>query len=502
MKTTLYLILGMLIFASCQNQSKNTDDAHDNAHDAVNLKYTAYSSNFEIFAEITPFAKGTTSGILAHITKLHDFKPLKNGTVTVSLIVGSKGIRQKLDKPTRTGIYLFQLRPEFTGKGKLIFDIQTKDSTFSVTIPNIEVFADKLDAIHEAEEHTLENPNAITFTKEQSWKVDFASGSPVIEPFGQSIKTTAHVQSAFTDETILTAKTSGIVTFQRKNLTEGVKVVSDKTLLTISGDAFADNNPQVRLTQAKNNYEKAEADYKRKTELAKDKIVSEKALLESKNDFENAKTIYENLKKNFSNGGQNVKSSNSGFIKHIYVSNRQYVEAGAPLISIVQNKNLFLKADIQQKYISALPFVTTANIRTSHDHKTYTLEELNGEIISFGKNVSDDNYMIPVTLKIENRDGIVPGSFVEVFLKTETNSKALTISNSALIEEQSNFFVLVQLTPESFEKREVKVGNTDGIKTEILSGISVKDRIIIRGAILVKLAGVSNSIDPHAGHVH
>jgi len=502
MKTILFLFLSMFLFVSCQNQSKNTDDAHDHAHDAVNLKYTAYNSAFEIFTEITPFAKGTSSGILAHITKLSDFKPLTKGTVTASLIVGTIGIRQKLDKPTRKGIYLFQLQPEFTGKGKLVFDIQTKDSTYSVTIPNIEVFADAHDAIHEAEEHTSDSPNAISFTKEQSWKVDFATGSPVIEPFGQSIKTTAHVQSAFTDETILTAKTSGIVTFQRNNLTEGVEIVSGKILLSISGEAFADNNPKVRLNEAKNNYEKAEADYKRKTELAKDKIVSEKALLESKNDFENAKIIYDNLKKNFSNGRQNVKSLNTGFIKHIYVTNRQYVEAGAPLISIAQNKNLFLKADVQQKYINALPYVTTANIRTTQDNKMYTLEELNGEIISFGKNVSDDNHMIPVTLQVENRNGIVPGSFVEVFLKTETNSKALTISNTALIEEQNNYSVLIQLTPESFEKREVKVGNSDGLKTEILSGIKATDRVVTRGAILVKLASVSNSIDPHAGHVH
>jgi cobalt-zinc-cadmium efflux system membrane fusion protein len=184
------------------------------------------------------------------------------------------------------------------------------------------------------------------------------------------------------------------------------------------------------------------------------------------------------------------------------VTNRQYVEAGAPLISIAQNKDLFLKADVQQKYMNALPYITTANIRTTQDNKIYTLEELDGEIISFGKNVSDDNHMIPVTLQVGNRNGIIPGSFVEVFLKTETNSEALTISNSALIEEQGNYFVLIQLTPESFERREVKVGNSDGLKTEILSGIKVSDRVVTRGAILVKLASVSNSIDPHAGHVH
>lgn len=494
--------MSLFIFVSCQNQNKNTDDTDDHTHDAVNLKYTSYNSNFEIFAEVTPFVEGATSGILAHITKLTNFKPLEKGKVTASLIVGTKGIRQTLDEPTRTGIYLFQLQPKFTGKGKLVFDIQINDSTYSVTIPNVEVFADEHDAIHEAEELGINNPNAITFTKEQSWKVDFATGNPTTEPFGQIIKTTAHVQSANNDETILTAKTDGIVTFKWNNLTEGTEISSGKTLLSISGEAFADNNPQVRLKEAKNNFERAEANFKRNSELAKDKIVSERALLDAKNEFENAKIVYNNLKKNLSGAGQNVISSKAGFIKYIYVSNQQYVEAGAPLISISQNKNLFLKADVQQKYMNALPFITTANIRSLQNERVYSLEELNGEIVSFGKNVSNDNYMIPVTLQVENRDGIMPGSFLEVFLKTETNTKALTVFNSALLEEQSNFFVLVQLTPESFEKREVKIGNSDGIKTEVLSGISATDRVVTRGAILVKLASVSNSIDPHAGHVH
>ena len=62
--------------------------------------------------------------------------------------------------------------------------------------------------------------------------------------------------------------------------------------------------------------------------------------------------------------------------------------------------------------------------------------------------------------------------------------------------------MLVQINPELFEKREVKVGATDGLRTEILSGISATDRVVTKGAILVKLAQASGALDPHAGHVH
>jgi cobalt-zinc-cadmium efflux system membrane fusion protein len=107
-----------------------------------------------------------------------------------------------------------------------------------------------------------------------------------------------------------------------------------------------------------------------------------------------------------------------------------------------------------------------------------------------------------MTIRIENRNSFIPGSFVEIYLKAQSNAEVLTVPNSSLIEEQGNFSVLVQLSPEKFEKRDVKAGSTDGIRTEILSGLNPSERIVLKGATLVNLAGESNTLDPHAGHVH
>jgi RND family efflux transporter MFP subunit len=498
----LCFVLAVFVLAACQNQANTQDDAHGHSHDDVSIQITEYNTEFEVFAEAEPMVAGKPGGILAHFTHLSDFSPLTEGSVSASLIIGTKGIRQKLDEPTRPGIYLFQLQPEVAGKGKLVFDIETPNGKSSITVNGIEVFADEHDAIHEAEQRATENPNAISFTKEQSWKIDFETGLPSLGAFGEVIKTTARVQSSQTDEIILTAKTNGIVQFKSDNISEGTEVLKGNALFYVTGEAFADNNPQVRLNEAKNNFEKAEADYNRKAELVKDKLVSEQDFLDSKAAYENSKIVYNNLKKNFSNGGQNVASPKAGFVKHIYVSSGQYVEAGPALVSISENKNLFLKAEVQQKYAAALPFIKTANVRSLNSEKVFSLEELQGKVVSYGKNVSEESYLIPVTLQVQNRAEIVPGSFMELFLKTESKINALTVPNSALIEEQGNFAVFVQLNPESFLKREVKVGKTDGKETEILSGLNASERIVTRGGILVKLAAVSNSLDPHAGHVH
>jgi hypothetical protein len=85
---------------------------------------------------------------------------------------------------------------------------------------------------------------------------------------------------------------------------------------------------------------------------------------------------------------------------------------------------------------------------------------------------------------------------------TVTNSEALTLPNSAIIEEQGNYFLFVQVTPELFEKREIKTGATDGIKTEIVKGITADERVVTKGAILIRLAQATGTLDAHSGHVH
>ncbi len=91
---------------------------------------------------------------------------------------------------------------------------------------------------------------------------------------------------------------------------------------------------------------------------------------------------------------------------------------------------------------------------------------------------------------------------MELYIKTITKQDALTVPNSALLEEQGIFFVLVQVNPELFEKREVKIGNTDGFDTEIITGLLPNERIISSGTMLVKLAQSAGALDAHSGHVH
>ncbi|MFZ4706931.1 MAG: efflux RND transporter periplasmic adaptor subunit [Bacteroidales bacterium] len=495
-------ILATLLSACSQNQKNDKIASATDSHNDVSLKLTAYNPAYEVFAEAAPFVVGKSSRVLSHFTHLPAFTAVIDGSITIRLIIENKEVSKQLTQPTRKGIYDFNLIPDTPGKGQIIYDIANSKGKSQLVVSEIEVFAKEEDAVKAAQSAVKTSPFAAVFTKEQSWKIDFATEMPVTEPFGQVIKTTAQVQSAQGDEMLVSAKTNGILLFSSGNVLEGKSVSGGQVLFSISGSAMAENNSTVRFLEAQNNYEKAKADYERMKELAKDKIVSDKDLLASKNQYDNAKAIYDNLNTNFSAKGQSVTSPMSGFVKQLFVQNGQYVEAGQPIVSISQNKTLVLHAEIQQKYASLLGNITNANIRTMHDNQAYSLAELNGKVLSYGRNTNSDNYLIPVSLQVDNKGGLLSGGFVELYLKTTTNTKAITIPVEALLEEQGNYFVYVQINPELFEKREVFPGSTDGLRIEVLKGISDSDRIITKGATLVKLTQATGTLDAHSGHNH
>lgn len=487
-------------FLACHSSHEHAETHAE--QEEVKFQYTAYSSNFELFAEADAFIVGKEGNVLSHFSFLPSFKAVEQGSITIVLTINGKEVRQKLDKPTRKGIYSFDITPETAGKGTLKFEITNEKGNFVVDVPEVTVFKELKEAEEAASKIVVSQTNATFFTKEQSWKVDFATGFPLTEPFGQVIKTTALVKSSQGSEVVVSAKTNGIVLFNSGVVLEGLDVSAGQSLFTVSGGSFADNNIAVKYAEAKSNYEKANADYERAKELAKDKIVSEKDLLSARNQYENTKAVFDNLNKNFNASGQTITSPQAGFIKQVFVKNGTYVEAGQPIVVISQNKSLILCAEVPLKYAPILANIKTANIRNISNNSSFTLEQLNGKVLSFGKAANSDNYLIPVNLQVENNGSFVSGSFVEVYLKTFSNSTAITVPNEALLEEQGNFFVWVQTHPELFEKREIVIGGNDGMKTEIKKGISSTDRIITRGAILVKLAQATGTLDAHSGHNH
>ena len=263
-------------------------------------------------------------------------------------MVGTDAVTQTLEQPVRTGIYLFELTPTVAGSGKIVFDVETPTGKHQIILPDITVYTNEHDAHEAAAAEAIASSEGVVFTKEQSWKVDFATTEARNEPFGQVIRTTAQIQPSQGDERIVAAKAGGTAFFE-VNITEGKAVTAGQTLFTIDGSATADNNLAVRYTEAESEYNRAKADYERKTELAKENIVSQSDLLLAKTDFANAEANYNNLRNNFSAGRQSISSPINGYVTSVLVGNGQFVEAGQPVLVVSQNRDLFLKAELQPR---------------------------------------------------------------------------------------------------------------------------------------------------------
>ena len=500
----LFLILFITTtVCGCRQDHNQEVEDHGHSHNET-LQLFATNQNFEVFAESSPFVVGQPCQILAHFSHIENFKPLENGVVTVSLLVGEGGeiVSQTLEEQERRGIYHFSIKPQKAGSAQLIFEIKTSSGISQVVLPDIIVYSGVHRAHEEAAKLAITSTNAITFTKEQSWKVEFATDEARYEPFGQVIHTTAQILPTQGDERIVSAKAAGLVIFSNEKVVEGRGVAAGQTLFTIDGSLTADNNLAVRYAEAESEYIRAKAELERKSELAAEGIVSQAEMIVVQTIFAQARANYNNLKQNFSAGHQSVASPIAGFITKLSVVNGEYVEAGQPLLVVSQNRNLLIKAEVQPKYFELLGNVVSANIRVMNSNRIYTLEELEGRVLSYGKSIDLQNPLIPVVFQVNNKAGLLSGSFVELYIKTISHTHALTIPNGALTEEMGNFFVFVQLTPELFEKRWVKKGGTDGLRTQILEGVALGERVVSKGAVMVKLSQSSGSLDPHAGHVH
>lgn len=416
MKSVRYIMALLVAVAITGCASGGGSHSHDEGHEhEENLQLTAYNGNFEVFAEVTPMVVGQKSDILAHFTHLDNFKPLERGKVTVSLIIGTDGVRQSADSPSRPGIYRFALTPNVKGSGKMLFDIETADGISQLVVRNIYVYDNEHDAQHAAADAAANSSNGAGFTKEMSWKVDFATEQCRLERFGKVIRTMARIEPSQDGQKVITAKSSGIVAFSGNGMMEGKSVSYGQTLFYLEGGDMVDNNLSVRYREAESNYNLAKGEYERKSELAKDQLVTESELMQTKRDYETAEAIYNNIRRNFSSDRQTVQSPMSGYIQELLVRNGEYVESGQPLAVITKSNTLNVKAEIQPKHYQALKGRVSANFRQLNSDVTYSLEDLDGRFVSYGKAVSTDNPLLPVVYQIRNIADFLPGSFLELF---------------------------------------------------------------------------------------
>ena len=355
---------------------------------------------------------------------------------------------------------------------------------------------------HELHEGEVVSPDShsdeIIFTKAQALAAGLEMEEVRPAPFRQVIKTGGQVLAAADDEKTVVATTTGVVDFSKSALNEGVALSAGQSVATISARTLAEGDPMAKV---KAEYEEALSSYERAKSLVADKIVSEKEYEQMRAQYEKAKSNYDALTRNATSAGIRVLSPMSGFVKSRLVAQGEYVSVGQPLMVVAQNRRLQLRADVSEKHFKWLNAIRGANFKPAYGDVVYRLDKLKGRLLSFGKSSSGNSSFVPVFFEFDNVGDVIPGSFAEVYLLSAPRENVISLPEAALTESQGVYYVYVNLDEEGYRRQEVKLGQSDGERVEIISGLKPGDRVVTRGATQVRLAASSSAIPGHS-HEH
>lgn len=350
----------------------------------------------------------------------------------------------------------------------------------------------------ESKNNVSSNIDEIVFTQAQAE----ASGlkTQKIEPadFFAIIKTCGQVLPAQGDEITVSATNNGVVTFERNSLVQGAKVNKGEVLLFLSSQNVENGNP---VQKARIAYGIAQSDYERAKKLYEADLMTQRDFNEIRLVYEQARIEYQSFTtQSHDHEGVDIMTPIAGFVKSIYVKEGDFAVIGQPLFTITQNKKLNLRADVSERYYHQLKMIQSANFQTAYSESLYKLNEMNGKFISFGRSTTDDELYVPVNFEFDNVGEIVSGTYVDVYLLGAKRANIISIPKTALVEDQGLFFVYKQVDEEGYQKQEVKLGQTDGERFEVLSGVKPGDIIVTESTYHVKLASMTTTV-PH-GHEH
>jgi len=492
MKYITLVFFYLTLMVSC-NQTDHDHDAEAqevDTHDHGSLGILVFEKNMELFAETDQLFVGHEVEIRAHLTFLEDYSPAKNGILHVRIIQDGNNPEWVELKLAQAGIFTGSVSPENPGMCSFEFRYTKGETQVVFSKDSLKVYTHDDVLPDEAHHHEL------TFTKEQAWKTEFGLMPVKAKDFISTIHCSGEIFVAPESTVELIAPAGGKIAFAGTNLLEGTYVRKGSQLFTILGTGLGSDNILMELNTAKAEYEKSSADLVRKEKLMKIEAVSKKEYEASKANYETNKTRYQILKNQINESGIIVKSPVSGYITEVLVASNSYAEAGAVLVKIIKKGGLLIKANVPVTQADKIKMISSANFKLPHDKTVYSLNNWDGRVSSFGKTVDPETGMIPVYFAVDKPD-LVPGTFAELWLLTDTISNQVVVPESSLLEEYGLYYVFVQEEGEAYEKRLVHISDNDGKNYLLSSGLSLGEVIVSKGAMAIKVANAMGGAPVH-----
>ena len=160
-------------------------------------------------------------------------------------------------------------------------------------------------------------------------------------------------------------------------------------------------------------------------------------------------------------------------------------------------ETLFVIADLSEVWVQAkvpekdIPFVhsvrASGSMLAEVKINAYPKEVFQGKITYVGDVLDPVTRTMQLRIELPNPDErLKPEMFATIRLSSEPQPDQMVIADAAIQQDRDRTFVFVQRAPDSYEMREVQVGESNGTGTTILHGLNEGDRFVTQGAFVLK----------------
>jgi RND family efflux transporter MFP subunit len=473
------------------------------------IAVTRWTDVSELFAEYPPLVVGETSRFAIHLTRLDTFAPLLEGRVEVVLRSPS-GQAEAFDVtgPSRPGIFGVDVVPSRPGPQELVISVATSYLADEHVVGTVTVHPDEATAraaVAPPEEE------GISFLKEQQWTLDFGTALVTAQSLRSAVSVPARIATRPVGAAEVLAPIAGRLT-SVADAVPGTAVSQGQELARLLPPPSSPaERPQLErgVTDAEAALALATRDRERAERLTAAGAVPEKRLDEARTAETRARAQLTAAQASLnqdeaSRSGEGsaglfvVRAPIGGVIAYRDAAPGANVPAGAALFRIVDVTQVHVVGQVPESDIVSVRGVSAAEVEIPGVDGHVAA----GRLVGLGKVIEPATRTLPITFALDNRSLALPiGQPVTLNILTDPTPPGPVVPTSALVDDAGRPIVFVHVSGEAFERRAVTVGARSGGLARITSGVDVGERIVTRGAFLVRLASLSTSVPAH-GHVH
>ena len=254
---------------------------------------------------------------------------------------------------------------------------------------------------------------------------------------------------------------------------EGQRVSRGQVLVTLDADVVKNNIKQTRAQ-----LDLAKEVFLRQERLWKKNIGTEVRYLEAKANKETLESQLAVLQSQLDM--MIVKAPFSGIVDNIPAKVGEVAQPGLPLVRLVNPDDIYISADVSESFLGKFSPNQEVEVYFPSQNK-----RIKSKVKSVGQTIKMDNRTFELEVELPKLDfPAQPNQVVVLRLVDYRNDQALVVPTEIIQGDNGGNYVYVIKDREGDQvavKRQVKVGLSHNLKTEVNAGLNEGDRVVIEG---------------------